>query len=105
MATTLVVFPLVMALTSVLGFGPALSFLAGAVASLLVLLLNILLEHEFWMLNSHWKFRFEDPDFSHRLLVVAGALLLMVETSFMIFFLIDQPFAAHVVRLLLVAKM
>jgi hypothetical protein len=104
MIVTLAAFPLVMALSSFVGFGPAISFLAGAVGSLLVLLLNIMLEHEFWMLNSHWKFRFEDPDFSHRLLVVSGALLLMVETSFMIFFLIDQPFAAHLVRLLFVAQ-
>ncbi len=104
MIATLAAFPVIMTLTSFFGFGPAVSFLAGAVGSLLVLLLNILLEHEFWMLNSHWKFRFEDPDFSHRLLVVSGALLLMVETSFMIFFLIDQPFAAHIVRLLFVAQ-
>lgn len=104
MIATLAAFPMVMTLTSFLGFGPAISFLAGAIGSLLVLLLNILLEHEFWMLHSHWKFRFEDPDFSHRLLIVSGALLLMVQTSFMIFFLIDQPFAAHIVRLLFVAQ-
>jgi len=101
MVATLAAFPAVMTIATMFGLGPLLAFVAGAIGSLLVLLLNILLEHEFWMLNSHWRFRFEDPEFSHRLVVLSGALLLMVQTSFFLFFLIDQPFAAHVFRLLL----
>ncbi len=104
MVVTLLAFPLVMAFASSLGLGPLLSFLAGAIGSLLVLLVNILLEQEFWMLHSHWRERFEDPDFSHRLLIVSGALLLMLETSFFVLALVDQPFAARVIRLLLLAQ-
>ncbi len=104
MISTLAAFPIALAVVSYLGLGPTLAFLAGAVGSLLVLFLNILLEREFWMLEAHWKTRFEDPDFSHRLLVVSGALLLMVQTSFLIFFLLDQPFANKFFQLLIMAK-
>lgn len=104
MIATLAAFPIALGFVSYLGLGPVLSFLAGAVGSLLVLFLNILLEKEFWMLEAHWKARFEDPDFSHRLLVVSGALLLMVQTSFLIFFLLDQPFASKFFQLLVTAK-
>lgn len=105
MIATLAAFPVGLGIVSYLGLGPTISFLAGAVGSLLVLFLNILLEREFWMLESHWKARFEDPDFSHRLLVVSGALLLMVQTSFLVFFLLDQPFATKVVKLLVTARL
>lgn len=105
MIATLAAFPIGLSLISYLGLGPTISFLAGAVGSLLVLFLNILLEREFWMLEAHWKARFEDPDFSHRLLVVSGALLLMVQTSFLVFFLLDQPFASKVVKLLVTARL
>lgn len=101
MIATLAAFPIGLGIVSYLGLGPTISFLAGAVGSLLVLFLNILLEREFWMLEAHWKTRFEDPDFSHRLLVVSGALLLMVQTSFLIFFLLDQPFAGKFFSLIM----
>ncbi len=101
MITTLGAFPVALTFTTALGWGAALSFVAGAVSSLLVLLLNGLLEHELWMLDVHWKVRFEDPDFSHRLLVIAGALLLVVETSFFLLFLADQSFAGKMLQLLI----
>lgn len=104
MVTTLAAFPVCLALANFAGFGPVLAFIAGAIGSLLVLFLNILLEHEFWMLESHWRIRFQDPDFSHRLLVVSGALLLMVQTSFLIFFLLDQSFATRIFQILVTAR-
>lgn len=100
MIVTLGAFPVALTFATALGWGSALSFIAGAVSSLLVLLLNALLEHELWMLDVHWKVRFEDPDFSHRLLVIAGALLLVVETSFFLLFLADQSFAGKMMQLL-----
>lgn len=104
MIATLVAFPAGLSLATVAGLGSVLSFIVGALGSLLVLLLNILLEHEFWMFDAHWRFRFEDPDFSHRLLVVSGALLLMIQTSFLVFFVLDRPFAENVFRILLTAR-
>ena len=105
MVATLVAFPIGLAFATMVGLGPVLSFLMGAVGSLVVLLLNILLEHEFWMFDSHWRLRFEDPDFSHRLLVVSGALLLVIQTSFFIFLLIDQPFAVKLVQRFVTAQL
>ncbi len=90
LVATIIAFPFVMSVASLGGYGPLLSFIAGAVGSLLVLLLNLILEPHPWMFDSHWKHRFEDPEFSFRLAVVAGAMLLMVETTLIVFFLTEH---------------
>jgi hypothetical protein len=104
MVTTLAAFPIALAIVSMLGLGPVIAFIAGAIGSLLVLLLNICLEHDFWMFDVHWRARFEDPDFSHRLLIVSGALLLMIQTCFFIFLMLDRAFATNLMRLLVMAE-
>lgn len=87
---TILAFPFVMTVSQAAGYGTAFSFAAGAIGSLLVLALNAALEWRVWMMHSHWRDRFEDPAFSFRLALVMGAILLMIETTFLTFFLLDN---------------
>lgn len=65
------------------------SFLLGILATLLVLFLNMILEGSLWMFHAEWRHIFERPDASLRLVVVAGALLLIVETMAIMYLLVS----------------
>ncbi len=65
------------------------AFLLGILATLLVLFLNVILEGSLWMFHPEWRHIFERPDASLRLVVVAGALLLIVETMAMMYLLVS----------------
>lgn len=68
------------------------AFFLGILATLLVLLLNVIMEGSLWMFQAHWHEAFSRPDASLRLVILAGALLLIVE-SLAIMYLLVSPSA------------
>lgn len=87
MVATLIAFPAGMAIAIRSGYGAVWTFVGGALASLLVLLLNILIEEEFWMFEHPWRKHLEDPEFSHRFLILTGGMLLIIQTLLLLFLL------------------
>lgn len=84
---TLVAFPAVMLTFSSSGFSALSAFIYGLLASLGVVVMNGLMERHLWMFDPIWRERFEHPDFGHRVAVMCGALLLVLESAFLIFIL------------------
>lgn len=82
--TTILAFPIAMLASAGLGATPISAFLFGALGSLAALTANAVTEGQLWMFAPHWQTRFEHPEFSFKLAVVSGAILLLVETVFIV---------------------
>ena len=78
-------FPVVMMLASSFGASILVSFFLGLEASLVAIFANGLMEKHLWMFDTRWCILFEHPDFSYRLAFISGVLLLIVETSILLF--------------------
>ena len=78
--TTVFAFPAALLISQYLNFGPTASFLWGMGASLAALCANSYAEGRLWMFDPKWRARFDQPDFSFRLAVVTGAVLLLLES-------------------------
>ncbi len=89
MVASLLTLPAALIYFSALGVSAFAAFLFGLLGTILVLILNIMLEGSLWLFHSEWRHLFERPDASFRLVVVAGALLLIVETMAMMYLLVS----------------
>jgi hypothetical protein len=82
--TTIVAFPTAMLVAGYFGAGLIETFLWGIAASCAALIANTITEGRLWMFEEKWSERFERPDFSFRLAVVTGALLLILESAVLV---------------------
>lgn len=74
----LLVFPLV-------GVSSLVSFLLGIAATIVVLLMNTAIEGSLWMSHDGWSEIFSDPQAAHRLAVLSGVILLVVESAVILY--------------------
>ena len=88
-AASLAALPLALIYFSSRGVTAFAAFLLGLLATLLVLFLNVLMEGSLWMFQAHWPEAFARPDASLRLMVFAGALLLIVESAALMYLLVS----------------
>lgn len=82
--------PLALLVFTAIGLTAFSSFALGLLATLLVLTLNVFIEGSLWISREHWREVFESPEASLRLAMIAGALLLIVESAAM-FYLVASP--------------
>lgn len=81
---TIIAFPAVMLGLSLSNFSAFASFAYGILASLGVIATNAIVERRLWMFDPIWRKRFEHPEFGYRVAVMCGALLLVLESAFLI---------------------
>ncbi len=97
---TVLAFPAVMLWTLSAGVSSISAFFLGMLGSLAVLFVNVLIEGEVWMMDARWRQAFEHPHFAWRLAIISGALLLVVESTALVYFLtqpgLDETIAAVV---------
>jgi hypothetical protein len=82
---TVAAFPLAMLIASSYGATPFGAFLYGAYGSLAVLVANQVTSRKLWMFAPQWRRRFDHPDFSFRLAIISGTILLLLETVLIVF--------------------
>ena len=87
---TIFAFPFAMLVASSYGATAFSSFVYGAYGSLGILVANYVTCGKLWMFTAHWHRRFDHPDFSYRLAVISGAILLILETAFIVFLFTDR---------------
>lgn len=87
---TIAAFPLAMLIASSYGATPISSFLFGAYGSLAILVANYIADGKLWMFSPQWQKRFDHPEFSFRLAVISGAILLILETVLIVMLLTDS---------------
>jgi hypothetical protein len=81
---TLTAFPVALLGTSALGFSQLSAFFWGLLASTAALMANSITEGRLWMFDPKWQERFERPDFSFRLAVTTGTILLLLESAVLV---------------------
>lgn len=86
---TIAAFPIVMAAATRFGASFAMSFFLGMLGSIAVLVVDGVTEPRLWMFETKWREKFESTDFSFRLAVISGAVLLILETSLFVVFFLD----------------
>lgn len=96
---TILIFPVAMLGALAFGFSSTSAFLMGIYASLAALVANAIVEKHLWMFHHKWKDRLEAPDFSFRLAVVTGAILLVVQSSLLVFIFTEPSFDRSMLRL------
>jgi hypothetical protein len=74
-------------------------FAWGVLATLAVLTANALCEGQLWMFAPEWRARFEHPEFSFRLAVVSGAILLILQTTVLVMLFADGGLDRGMLRL------
>ena len=98
---SIITLPLALLVFPGLGVSAAVAFLLGIAATLLVLLCNVALEGSLWMHHNGWHTTFDDPQAAHRLAVVSGAILLIVESAVIVYVLISPGVDEALLSLLL----
>lgn len=81
---TIMAFPIALLTTSWFGVSQVEAFVWGMIASIAALTTNAMMEGRLWMFDPKWQSRFEHPEFSFRLAVVTGAILLLLESAVMV---------------------
>ena len=98
---TIFVFPVVLLLAASRGIGYGASFVIGISASFSVLVMNALMERRLWIFTHPWRRCFEATDFAFKLAMVSGVILLLIETSLLVFFFTDKSLDASTMNLIL----
>lgn len=97
--TTIVIFPVAMLGALSFGFSSTSAFFFGMYASLAALVANAIIEKRLWMFHHKWRDRLEAPDFSFRLAIVTGAILLIVQSALLVFIFTEPSFDRSMLRL------
>ena len=87
---TIAAFPLAMLIASSYNATPIGAFMYGAYGSLAILVANYVTDGKLWMFAPQWQKRFDHPDFSFRLAIISGAILLILETVLIVFLITDS---------------
>jgi hypothetical protein len=101
---TLAVFPLVTMSLSAMGVGPFRSFLGGAAATLLVLLLEAAARGRWWMADPGIAHIMNDPAFGTRLLIVTGTVVLLFQSFVLVGLLTSGGYDGNVARFILMRQ-
>lgn len=96
---TIAAFPVGMLCAMSVGASTVGVFLWGMLSTIAVLTANAVCENRLWMFSPEWKARFDHPEFSFRLAVVSGALLLVLQTSVLVMLFADGGFDRGMLRL------
>lgn len=84
---TVMAFPVGILAAGSANASPWQSFATGAAACFAVLFANAAADRRLWMFHPDWKAKFDHPEFSYRLAIFSGAMLLIVQTIFLVFVL------------------
>lgn len=84
---TIIAFPIGILAAGAANASSLQAFVAGALACFAVLFANAAADGRLWMFHPAWKARFDHPEFSYRLAIFSGAILLIVQTIFLVFVL------------------
>lgn len=98
---TVLAFPLGLLAATRVTASDAKAFIAGVLACIAVLFANAAADKRLWMFHPRWRTLFDHPEFSYRLAVLCGALLLIVQTLFLVFVLFgatSTPSLLHIVQ-------
>ena len=71
---------------------------------MIVLILDAIFERRLWIFDARWRPHFEHPEFSFRLALVSGAILLIVETVVLVFFLTSPNLDRALLQLIFSTK-
>lgn len=82
---TVMAFPIAILAATAFGFSRLDSFLWGMASSIAALFTNAMMERRLWMFDPKWRVRFEHPEFSFRLAIITGTVLLIIESAVMVF--------------------
>ncbi len=97
--TTIIFFPFAMLGALSFGFSATAAFLIGMFSSLAALVANAICEKSLWMFDPKWHAHFQEPDFSFRLAIVTGAILLILQTSLLVFIFTEPTADRSMLRL------
>ena len=98
---TIFIFPIALLSAANFGYGNGASFLIGAAASFAVLAMNALMERRLWIFSHPWRTCFESPDFSFKLAMISGVILLIMETAVLVLFFIDKSLDVPALQIIL----
>lgn len=98
---TVVAFPLVAMSMGWFGVDPFTSFVFGAAASLLVLMIEAVVRGRWWISDPAMARVFTDPSFGYRLLVLVGIVVLLFQSLVLVGFMTDPSFDGNIVRFVL----
>ncbi len=96
---TFLAFPIGSGIAHGFDLTPISAFGVGMGSSLTIILANVLAEGRLWMFAPKWQARFQHPEFSFRLALVTGALLLIVETLLFVLFFTEGSLDEQLIRL------
>lgn len=94
-------FPAGMIIANLMGYGAMASLAFGALASLAAVIVNVLTETRLWMFHPDWRARFEHPEFSFRIAVVTGAILLILQTGLIVMVATDTSLDQALMKVIL----
>ncbi|MCC6563913.1 hypothetical protein IT087_03390 [Candidatus Uhrbacteria bacterium] len=77
-------FPIAVLASTWAGVSHLEAFFWGMASSIAALFANAMMEKRLWMFDPKWQNRFEQPDFSFRLAIVTGAILLILESAVLV---------------------
>ncbi len=96
---TIFIFPVALLGALAFHFSSTAAFLLGIYASLAALVANVIVEKHLWMFDDAWRDRLEAPEFSFRLAIVTGAILLIVQSTLLVFVFTEPSFDRSMIRL------
>ena len=95
---TIAVFPIVALSFGWLGMGPFQSFGMGALATILILILEAIFRRRWWMAEPAIADLLGDPSFGHKLILATGALVLVFQTLTLTAFLTSGTLDGNLLR-------
>jgi len=96
---TILIFPVAMLGALSLGYSSASAFLLGMYSTIAALVANVVVEKHLWMFHPRWQAILENPEFSYKLAIVTGAILLVLQTTLLVFIFTEPSFDRSVLRL------
>lgn len=101
MGITIFVFPFIALIADLYGFHPAVSFGLGAIASIIILVIELITRKRVWFFDPCIKEWIEHPLLAHRLIGFLGIVLLLFLSFLMVGFLMNPALDQNVMRFIL----
>lgn len=97
---TILALPIGLLAATSAGATATVALLTGVAACFSVLVANAAADGRLWMFHPELRQHFDHPEFSYRLAILCGALLLMVQTIFLVFVLFGTTGNHSMLRLI-----
>lgn len=101
MGLTILVFPFISLIASVSGYNPMISFGLGALASIAIIVIELIIRRRVWFSDPCIKEWLEHPHLGFRLITFVGILLLLFLSFLMAGFLLNPSLDKNVIRFIL----